>query len=72
MCHFWVPLFEQKINFVVSFLVKSQVVINRPFSDSEKESESSDILLHFVKFSNVFNCDRDCNSTRSNLEYKCV
>ena len=29
MCHFFgVPFFEQKINFGVSFLVKSQVVIN--------------------------------------------
>ena len=25
---FWVPFFEQKINFGVSFLVKAQVVIN--------------------------------------------
>ena len=28
MCNFWGAFFEQKLNFGVSFLVKSQVVIN--------------------------------------------
>ena len=41
----------------------------RPFSYSEKESQSNDILLHFVEFSNVHNSDRSSNTTRSNLMY---
>ena len=45
---------------------------NRPFSYSEKESQSNDTLLHFVEFSNVHNCDRNSNGTRSNLVYKNV
>ena len=45
---------------------------NRPFSSSEKESQSNDTLLHFVDFSNVDNCDRSSNATRSNLVYKNV
>ena len=40
---------------------------NRPFSYSEKESQSNDTLLHFVDFSNVHNCDKSSNATRSNL-----
>ena len=31
---------------------------NRPFSYSEKESQSNDTLLHSVEFSNVHNSDR--------------
>ena len=31
---------------------------NRPFSYSKKESESNDILIHFVGFSNVQNRDK--------------
>ena len=46
--------------------------INRPFSYSEKESQSNDTLLHFVEFSNVHNSDRSSNATRSNLVYKNV
>ena len=45
---------------------------NRPFSYSEKESQSNDTLLHFVEFSNVHNSDRSSNATRSNLVYKSV
>ena len=45
---------------------------NRPFSYSEKESQSNDTLLHFVEFSNVHNSDRSSNATRSNLVYKNV
>ena len=45
---------------------------NRPFSYSEKESQSNDTLLHFVEFSNVHNSDRNSNATRSNLVYKTV
>ena len=45
---------------------------NRPFSYSEKESQSNDTLLHFVEFSNVHNCERSSNATRSNLAYKNV
>ena len=45
---------------------------NRPFSYSEKESQSNDTLLHFVESSNVHNCDRGSNATRSNLVYKNV
>ena len=40
-------------------------IINRPFSYSEKESQSNDILLQFVEFSNVHNSDRSSNATRS-------
>ena len=43
---------------------------SRPFSYSEKESQSNDTLLHFVEFSNVHNCDRSSNATRSNRSYK--
>ena len=45
---------------------------NRPFSYFEKESQSNDTLLHFVEFSNVHNCYRSSNATRSNLVYKNV
>ena len=45
---------------------------NRPFSYSEKESQSNETLLHFVEFSNVHNSDRTSNATRSNLVYKNV
>ena len=45
---------------------------NRPFSYSEKESQSNDTLLHFVEFSNVHNSDISSNATRSNLMYKNV
>ena len=45
---------------------------NRPFSYSEKESQSNDTLLHLVDFSNVRNSDRSSNATRSNLMYKNV
>ena len=48
------------------------VVDNRPFSYSKKESQSNDILLHFVEFSNVHNLDRRSDATRSNLAYKNV
>ena len=34
------------------------------------ECGSNDISLQFVEFSNVHNCDRSCNVTRSNLVYK--
>ena len=37
-----------------------------------EESESNDILLQFVEFSNVHNSDRSFNATRSNLMYKNV
>ena len=42
----------------------------RPFRYSKKESESNDILLHFIEFSNVHNSDRSSKATRSNLAYK--
>ena len=48
------------------------VASNRPLSYSEKESQSSGTLLHFVEFSNVLNSDRSSRSTRSNLVYKNV
>ena len=35
----------------------------RPFSYSEKESQSNDTLLHFVEFSNVHNSDKSSNAT---------
>ena len=43
---------------------------NRILSYSEKESESNDVLIHFVEFSNVHNSDRSSNATRSNYVYK--
>ena len=49
-----------------------RVLRNRPFSDSEKESQSNDTLLHFVEVSNVHNSDRSSNAIRSNLVYKNV
>ena len=36
---------------------------NRPFSYSERQSQSNDTLLHFVEFSNVHNSDRSSNAT---------
>ena len=45
---------------------------NRPFSYSEKESQSNDTLLHFVESSNVHNSDRSSNATRSNFGNKNV
>ena len=37
--------------------------------DSEKSpNQSNDILRHSVEFSNVHNCDRSSNATRSNIE----
>ena len=45
---------------------------NRPFSYSKTESESKDISLHFVEFSNVHITDRSSNATQSNLVYKYV
>ena len=50
----------------------NQKKFNRPFSYSEKESQSNDTLLHFVEFSNVHNSDRSSNATPSNLMYKNV
>ena len=47
-------------------------IFNRPFSYSEKESQSNDILLQFVEFSNVHNSDRSSNAIRSNFAYKNV
>ena len=49
---------------------RSILVHNRPFSYSEKESQSNDTLLHFVKFLNVHNSGRHSNATQSNLVYK--
>ena len=45
-------------------------IINKPFGHSKKESESNDILLHFVEFSNVHQRDRRSNVTRSCLAYE--
>ena len=42
---------------------------NRPFSYSEKESQSNDALLHSVEFSNVHNSDRSSSSSSSSLIY---
>ena len=50
--------------------VAPQLSKNRPFSYSEKESQSNDTLLHFIEFSNVHNSDRSSNASRSNLVYK--
>ena len=45
----------------------SRRILNRPFSFSEKESQSNDALQHFVEFLNAHNSDRSSNATRSNL-----
>ena len=49
-----------------------KLISHRPFSYSIKEPQSNDTLLHFVELSNVHNCDRSSNATRSNLVYKNV
>ena len=54
--------------FSVQFLFSA----NRPFSYSEKESQSNDTLLHFVEFSNVHNSDRSSNAIQSNFACKNV
>ena len=51
-------------------LEANKIILNRPFSYSEKESQSNDILLQFVEFSNVHN--RSSNATRSNFANKNV
>ena len=61
-----------KLIFVRLHKERSLLASNRPFSYSEKESQSNDTLLHFVEFSNVHNSDRSPNATRSNLVYKNV
>ena len=48
------------------------MALDSPFSYSEKESQANDALLHFLEFSNVLNCDRSSNTTRSNLVYENV
>ena len=45
---------------------------NRPFSYSEKESQSNETLLYFVEVSNVHNSDGSFNATQSNLVYENV
>ena len=60
------------ITFNIDTEMNNQLINNRPFSYSEKESQSNDTLLHFVEFSNVHNSDRSPNATRSNLVYKNV
>ena len=54
----------------LSINISAYIINNRPFSYTEKESQSNDTLLHFVEFSNVHNCDRNSNATRSNLVYE--
>ena len=51
---------------------KNQSGINRPFSYFIKESESNDLLMHFVEFSNLHNSDGSSNPTGSSLTYKNV
>ena len=40
--------------------------------NSNKESESNDILIHFIEFSNVHNSDRSSSVTQSNRSHKNV
>ena len=51
-----------------SYLIPSSI---NPLAILE-ESESKDISLHFVEFSNVHNKDRSSNATRSKLAHKIV
>lgn len=46
--------------------------INEPFSFSNKESESTDIFIHFEEFLNVHNSGSSSNTNRPNLPYKNV
>ena len=41
-------------------------------SNSKKESESNDIMIHFVEFSNVYNSDRIFNVTQMNFSHESV
>ena len=60
-------------DFLSSNLSKSNFhrnrVANRPCSCSEKESESNDILIHFVEFSNAHNSDGSSKATQSNTTF---
>ena len=53
-------------------MLVAAVFKNRPFSYSERESQSNDTLLRFVEFSNVHSGDRSSNASRSNFAYKNV
>ena len=66
--------FGENIVIQVCFAISHDVCdnANRPFSYSEKESQSNDTLLHFVEFSNVHNSDGSSNATQSNLVNKNV
>ena len=56
---------DSLIHYFLYFLVIFKLLVyqvasckfNRPFSYSQKESQSNDTLLHFVEFSNVHNSD---------------
>ena len=63
------PLFGE---FQTQKPIQNSFAANRPFSYSEKESQSNDTLLHFVEFSNLHNSDRSSNATQSNLAHKNV
>ena len=52
--------------------IRNWLYAHRPFSYSEKESQSNDTLLQFVEVSNVHNTERSSNTTRSNRVYKNV
>ena len=74
---FSASVWEEVVVVAISVQAKSETttcnrVYNRPFSYSEKESQSNDTLLHSVEFSNVHNSDKSSNATRSNLVYKNV
>ena len=48
------------------------VTCNRPHSYSIQESQSNDVCMHFVEFSNVHNSDGSSGAIRLNLAYKSV
>ena len=55
-------IIQSKANFDQNILLP-KITLHRPFSYSERESQSNDTLLQFVEFSNVHNSDRSSNAT---------
>ena len=62
----WFSEFSKVGNSTLKF-----TMTNRLFSYSDKESESNNILIHFVEFLNMLNSDRS-NATWSNATYENV
>ena len=63
--NYWLP-----ISHLLGFCAEEDHPLS--LSYSQKESESNDILIHFVEFSNVHNSDRISNVTQWNLSHENV